>query len=405
MVAFRAALPLLIVASLIVFEERISIPSCEIMTVDRPGDLNQNQFSDDPSDLKVMMVADLLLTGSDASFTNLYFRDSYTTKFFRKSFERLKPDMLVVLGDVSAKGFELTYNKWLSVLRQFQRMLGPFLGLPLHIILGDRDIGECCKINANSVDQMASTLPGLDSAGCGGFEVSNVSFVSLNAVAMLCGNNDLRLGVERVIERESTDLQSHAKKTKKVHYQSNEQKDRFTNFRWRENAVSSGSGPVLLLHFPLHHTLSRNCGATVVPKRNTGYNHKESSMSSQNSGVLRSGPYESSHTIPANATEYIFQALRPRIIFSAHTHQFCDHIHIDGTREVTVPAMTWDAKDDPSFVIATFRQNKSVTVSRCSLARESHVLMAYATVVFLLIWTILMRSRSHLIIWAGNLVP
>lgn len=200
----------------------------------------------------------------------------------QKSFERLKPDMLIVLGDVSAKGSELTDSKWLSVLQQFQRIMGPFLGLPLHIVLGDRDVGECCKLNAKSVDRIASSLPGLDSGGCGVFEISNVSFVSLNAVALLCGNNDLRFSMEKFIERESLDLRNHVKDTKEGLNEPNEWEDDFSNFHWRENSVSSGSGPVLLLHFPLHRTISSNCDGNDTPSRNLGRFHNKKSRSFAN---------------------------------------------------------------------------------------------------------------------------
>ncbi|CAK7327004.1 unnamed protein product [Dovyalis caffra] len=45
----------------------------------------------------------------------------------------------------------------------------------------------------------ASTLP----TGCSGaIDIVNVSFVSLNAVALLCGNNKLRFGVEKVVGME-----------------------------------------------------------------------------------------------------------------------------------------------------------------------------------------------------------
>ncbi|RWR78464.1 metallophosphoesterase 1-like protein isoform X1 [Cinnamomum micranthum f. kanehirae] len=392
---WSSALPLLFVTALIVFEERVSVPNCEIVTADG-HDLDG--ATDGPDDLKVMMVADLLLMGSDASFANIYFRYSYTTKFFRKSFERLKPDMLIVLGDVSAKGSELTDSKWLSVLQQFQRIMGPFLGLPLHIVLGDRDVGECCKLNAKSVDWIASSLPGLDSGGCGVFEISNVSFVSLNAVALLCGNNDLRFSMEKFIERESLDLRNHVKDTKEGLNEPNEREDDFSNFHWRENSVSSGSGPVLLLHFPLHRTIGSNCDGNDAPSRNRGRFHNKKSRSFANSGFAGTEPYELSHTIPPNATEYIFQALRPRMIFSAHTHQFCDHIHVDGTREVTVPAMSWEVRNDPAFIVATFRPNNMVTVSHCSLARESCILMAYATILVLLISVTFIVRISHLVI-------
>ncbi|EOY16054.1 Calcineurin-like metallo-phosphoesterase superfamily protein, putative isoform 2 [Theobroma cacao] len=211
-----------------------------------------------------MMVANLLLLGSDAGFVNLYFRDYYMSKFFKKSFQSLKPDMLLVLGDVSAKGSELSRSKWLSVFHQFDRILGPFLELPLHVILGDRDVGECCDLDAKSVNWVARNFPGLDSSGCGAFEISNISFVSLNAVPLLCGNNKLRFGVEKVVERKSVDLQMKTKSTAETKDESGMSRELSYGFGWRENAMTSGSGPVLVLHFPLYrpgNTYSREGSA------------------------------------------------------------------------------------------------------------------------------------------------
>lgn len=84
---WSSALPLLLVTALIVFEERVSVPNCEIVTADG-RDLDG--ATDGPDDLKVMVVADLLLMGSDASYANIYFRDSYTTKFFRVNLIQLR---------------------------------------------------------------------------------------------------------------------------------------------------------------------------------------------------------------------------------------------------------------------------------------------------------------------------
>lgn len=170
--------------------------------------------------------------------------------------------MLLVLGDVSAKGSELTRSKWLPVVDQFHQMLGPFLGLPFHALLGDRDVGECSGLNAKSVNWISGNFPGLDSAGCGAFEIGNISFVSLNAVALLCGNNKLRFSVEKTIERESIDLRMEAKGTAEATDNSGKSNDMYRNFAWRENAIPSRSGPVLLLHFPLHQYESK-CSSQI----------------------------------------------------------------------------------------------------------------------------------------------
>ncbi|TKY66002.1 Metallophosphoesterase protein [Spatholobus suberectus] len=78
--------------------------------------------------------------------------------------------------------------------------------LPFHAVLGDRDVGKCGDIDLERVGWIVNKLPGLDSSGCATFEIDNVSFVTLNAVALLCGDSGLRFEVERVIERESVEL-------------------------------------------------------------------------------------------------------------------------------------------------------------------------------------------------------
>ncbi|KAM0971744.1 hypothetical protein FF1_019636 [Malus domestica] len=378
-VSWKPLLPLIAISSLLVYEEWVSTPSCKTTpTPNIPEPIPEHH----PDDLKVMLVADLLLLGSDSGYFNHLFRDYYLSKFFTKSFHTLKPDMLLVLGDISARGHNLPKTKYVSVIHQFHRVLGPFLGLPLHVVLGDRDIGECDELSAESVSWVSRRLPGLDSAGCGAFEIGNVSFVSLSAVALLCGNNELRFSVEKVVERESMDFQMERERVNEGGDENDRLGKRVYEFGWRENAMSSGSGPVLLLHFPLN----RNVNAA---------NNGGSSSILDGRGAVGTGPYKLSHKLPLNATEYIFQALKPRIVFSAHTQEFYDHFHPDGTREVTVPAMTWNARDDPGFVVAIFRGNKgAVSVSYCSLARESHVLVAYVSLLILLLSTIIFSTPA-----------
>ncbi|KAE8077343.1 hypothetical protein FH972_015915 [Carpinus fangiana] len=393
-VAWRPVLPLITIFALIAFEEWVSVPSCK--TVPSAAHLGQ-PAAESEEDLKVMMVANLLLLGSEAGFVNLYFRHYYMSKFFRKSFESVRPDMLLVLGDVSARGSELTRGKWVSVVHQFQGLLGPFLGLPYHVILGDRDVGDCRGLNVKMVNWVAGNFPGLDSAGCGAFEISNISFVSLNAVALLCGDNDLRFGVEKVVERECVDLQMGIEGPTEAMNEGGKFREIDHNFGWRENSISYGSGPVLLLHFPLHRTADGNCGGVDAFDESLKLS-RESSTALDRRGLVGTGPYKLSQTLPPNVTEYIFQALRPRIVFSAHAHGFCDHLHSDGTREVTVPAMTWTVGGDPGFVVATFHRNsRAVGVSYCSLARESHVLIAYIIFVVLFVSTMLVSKPPLLI--------
>lgn len=165
--------------------------------------------------------------------------------------------MLLVLGDdVSARGSELTKTNWVSVLHKFERIMGPPLGLPFQVLLGDRDTGECNGLNAPLVGWIASNLPGLDRAGCAAFEFSNISFVSLNTAALLCRNNDLRFSVDRTVERESLEIQTRVEGAAEAELE--EDHDTTSNFAWRKNSVVPGSGPILLLHFPLYRTANED---------------------------------------------------------------------------------------------------------------------------------------------------
>lgn len=161
------------------------------------------------------------------------------------------PDMLIVLGDVSAKGYGTGKSGWNAVVRQFEEVIGPFFEFPFHVVLGDRDVGECSRLDRESVDWVASRFTGLDSAGSGGFSIGNISFLSLNAVALLCGNNDIRFSTEKRIERERSDIWLE---NEGVEDESGFDDKAGYGLKWRGNKMSSGSGPVLLLHFPLHWT-------------------------------------------------------------------------------------------------------------------------------------------------------
>ncbi|WOL19414.1 metallophosphoesterase 1-like [Canna indica] len=385
MAFLRSVLPLLVVSAIFAVEHMISEPYCVVSGRGGEG-------ASHPDDLKVMMVADLLLLGSDAGYVETRFRDSFKSKFFRKSLEKLKPDMIVVLGDISAKGWQLTGSKWLTVLQQFYKILGPAVEFPLHIALGDRDIGECSELDEQFISQIVSNMPGLGSSGCSAFAIGNISFVSLNAVSLLCGNNDLRFSVEKVIERESNDLRKQIKETMEKNSKPTVRTEDSDNFHWRDNQMEPHSGPVLLLHFPLYREKRSICRDEGISAYSCNCLEKV-----EDSKFVDAGPYELERTLPVNATEYIFQALKPRIVFSAHSHSFCDHTHSDGTREVTVPSMTWGTGKKPEFVSVIFGQKKAVSVKHCSFASEQYVILSHFGLFMLFIPILLVFTSSHFV--------
>uniref|UniRef100_J3MCJ6 Calcineurin-like phosphoesterase domain-containing protein n=1 Tax=Oryza brachyantha TaxID=4533 RepID=J3MCJ6_ORYBR len=353
-------LPLLLLAAMLAFEDWLATPTCSGgLTTPAPTPAPA------PGDLRVMMVSDLMLPGSDATYADRLFRNHVMSKLFAKSIGTLKPDMIVVLGDISAKGFELAESKWIDVLEQFEGILGEYSILPLHITLGDKDVGGCANLDDSFVHHVTKHLPGLDSSGCGTFEIGNVSFVSLNAVSLLCGNNPLRFSVEKVIERENNHFQQKMV-NEAGHFSLGSTKREDCN--WRPNNMESGSGPVVLLHFPLYKSQepdNPDGEAIGVVKFSESYFY---------SGADGKRSYNQLHALPANSTQYILQALKPRIVFSAHDGSFSDYTHDDGTREVIVPAVTWKITGIPGFVIATFGREGIMTVRHCLIVPEWYVM-------------------------------
>ncbi|CAM0913685.1 unnamed protein product [Alopecurus aequalis] len=369
-------LPLLLLAALLAFEDWLSTPSC-----------SGGSPAPDPAsgDLRAMMVADLMLLGSDATYADRFFRGHVMSKLITKSIETTNPNMIIVLGDISAKGSEQNESKWIAVLEQFEGILGQYSSLPLHIVLGDKDVGGCSSLDGKLVHRMAKHLPGLDSSGSGAFQISNFSFLSLNSVALLCGDNALRFSVEKVMEMESHRLQRKSSSGAE-HYSLGSEKGQDSGGHSRtQNSMTSGSGPIILLHIPLHKFDESDGGVTGISifPDGTVSDHPLVSSSSKQSGADGTRMYDRLHTLPANSTQYILQALKPRIIFSAHAHSFSDHTHADGTREVTVPAMTWKKRAVPGFVIATFRHKGAVSVMCCSLAQGWYIMTGYSAFLFL----------------------
>ena len=80
-VAWGTLVSLILVLGLIINEEWVFSPSCKTVST-HDSQLTQEE-EDHPDDLKVMMVANLLLLGSDSGYLNRLFIDYSFSKFFR----------------------------------------------------------------------------------------------------------------------------------------------------------------------------------------------------------------------------------------------------------------------------------------------------------------------------------
>jgi hypothetical protein len=71
-------LPLLLVGALLAFEDWLATPTCS-------GGSTAPAPAPAPGDLRVMMVSDLMLLGSDATYADRFFRNHVMSKLFAVS--------------------------------------------------------------------------------------------------------------------------------------------------------------------------------------------------------------------------------------------------------------------------------------------------------------------------------
>ncbi|GMN44335.1 hypothetical protein TIFTF001_013522 [Ficus carica] len=365
--AWRPLFSLILVSALIIHDEWVSTPSCETQTLLPTSNLDDSEsesMEDHSEDLRVMLVADLLLLGSDS-------------------------EVVSELGARCAGGFGRCLGEGLGIDEIEMAIGAPPVSRRSRPVSGASSSRRFGRQGRRPLQRAEREIRQLDRREIPGARLRRLRIVRdrqrqlrvAQRLALLCGNNDLRFGVEKVLERESSDLRAESEEPDRVGEVS-----MVREFGWRENGISSGSGSVVLLHFPLRQT----------PPANSGGDSKSNLIGGR--GFVGAGPYSLMQNLLANATEYIFQALKPRIVFSAHSHEFSAYAHPDGTYEVAVPAMTWNARDDPGFIVAIFRRNRrAVSIIYCTLARESQVILANLSVLVLLSSTFVLVKMHHLI--------
>ena len=105
---------------------------------------------------------------------------------------------------------------------------------------------------------------------------------------------------------------------------------------------------------------------------------------------------ERQDVLSQEATDHLLTTVDPRLVFTAHTHNYCYTEHSGKKGKIipewTVPSFTWRNRDDPSFMLLSITTNNQ-RVSHCYLPRETTIFWSYAIGVFLLIFYISCGGR------------
>lgn len=145
---------------------------------------------------------------------------------------------------------------------------------------------------------------------------------------------------------------------------------------------------VLLTHLPLHRTNDMQCG---------DYRTQESGHVTYEHPSLQYAAHH--HVLSAALSTRLLTTLTPDVVLSGHTHAWCEFAgHGDSVREVTVPALSWGQRPDPSYALLGLRSRPVAQlhrvagvggsmseVVRCSVPNEQSVFALYAFTVAMLV--------------------
>jgi len=290
-----------------------------------------------------MVVADLHLAGPRTAWIDRVRRESFMRSTLRTAYHQLDPDALIVLGDLSDEGRKSSDAQWSAVVARFWDLVRPFsqAAVPIQIIVGNHDVGDHHDPGFSTrLPRFAASFPGLDETCGSRFTWNGIHFVSLNAMAL---------------HKDGCSVCSK-------HIDS--------------------SLPVLLLHLPLYRVDENECSGIDIPRCAPWHDLYGPCLP-----ILMGSGTPSAHDEPhrigqdvlsVRDSTRVLQSFQPRLVLSGHTHRWCDRVHADGTREVTVSSLSWRNRDDPGFAFLTFEKNSSAfTLQRCMLARESTVIVVY----------------------------
>ncbi|CAF1142153.1 unnamed protein product [Rotaria sordida] len=310
----------------------------------------------DPSKkpLHVMLIADThLLSSYEGHWFNKLRRDWQMYRSFQSAIFLFEPHIIFFLGDLTNTGQWYSDKEWNKTIQRFHSLFSVSSNIRLYVLAGNHDIGFHFDVTDKNLKRFEQTFQ-TPHVRLLTIDDDNIHFVLINSIAFegdrcrLCERADHELNTI-INELSQTDILTK---------------------------------PVLLSHFPLYRSSDANCSRqslTTLKSTSQYPTHKER--------------YD---VLSQEATKHLLTTIKPRLVFTAHTHRYCytEHNNKDGKiiPEWTVPSFSWQNRDDPSFMLLSITTNNQ-RVSHCYLPRETTIFWSYAIGGFLLTFYILFGGR------------
>ena len=289
--------------------------------------LNQSKQQDDY--VKIMLLADTHLLGHvKGHWFDKLRREWQMYRSFQTAVQLFAPEIIIILGDIFDEGLWANPNHFREYFLRFHDLFHVNNKSKVYIVVGNHDIGFHYWTDNYLVRrfEIAFNISSVDWLDVG----KGVNLIRINSIAMegddcyLC-----RDAVEKLYKISSK--------------------------------LPADNQPILLTHFPLYRESDDICNevdSVDFSERMIKFRSKIDCLS-----------YESS--------KLLLRLLKPRLVFSGHTHYSCIVNHSNIAQEWSVASFSWRNNKHPSFLLAQISQTKHF-ISKCFLPNEYYIFFIYS---------------------------
>jgi hypothetical protein len=374
--------------------------------------------------VRVLLVSDVHVLGRRRrSWMDIFWTDWQLLKSFRAAIDWAQPDVALVLGDLMDEGKGAIYTpEYDAYSRRFLRIFGARhrsssgtdgsgtdagdAVLPrTRYLPGNHDVDLGPLMTRAHLSEYRRMLGPENTA----FTVRNVSFLALNAAALVDGV--------------APDLAADTERFMAAHYaQPLPPPQQLQQIKLADSGiVHRTQRPILLLHIPLFRRDDRACGLERSLERgHVTYEPPEAPLAQASCNAGRAVPPlrqfslacanptlprlrcvhalplsppwrptnqpQNLDVLPAVRSRQLLERLQPRAVFSGHTHSMCRYLHrsSDGNRvtpEFTVPTFSWRMRPDPYYALATIpilssSEDAAATITGADAEPDSAILLS-----------------------------
>jgi len=303
--------------------------------------------------LNTMILADTHLLGSrNGHWFDKLRREWQMHRTFQTAMTYFSPEAVFFLGDIFDEGKWCPQEEFDRYVQRFDDLFKVGDRTKVYVVEGNHDIGfhyASYPVLRQRFQAAFKTKPVRK------VRLKGVVFVLLNSMAFHQDGCSLCQEAERRLNKISSNLTCGDGAAEQCDSQAT----------------------VIITHFPLYRESDEMCDELDEAPPNekfSKFREKWECISNASSALIK-------------------QKLRPRIVFSGHTHHGCRTDHGDFT-EWTVSSFSWRNKQNPAFLLARL-STEGVSVSKCMMPDENHVYLVYmiaSAMVLLLFIKIKIRS-------------